>query len=579
MRRSFFRPVLASILAAALFSGGRARAGVTPECVVPGDHYGGPAYGLDVVDLGKVSIIQAVFPNGVPAPLGVDECSGDAGLDVFIRWSEAGALSPAIISFALACPSGFPVKVSIDFSLGTPSATWHALDGSGAVVDTQVTPAAGGLQTVGLSHAAGIRGVAIEGSEICIARICWTCDPSAEAKRFCATATDSYEKPEEDVPVAALGPIRISQSGLPDGTPVPLDVEDCNRDGGLDIVIPWSEEGASPPAAIHFRAACEPDSDPTRVLIAYRQGVLKVEMNAYDATHALVDSETTYGPGPHVAVLQSPAGISSVEVVGAEICVTRVCWECGPNTPPPDRCTSVAGHYSEVEDPVHAADLGSVLVTEAKTPEGDPVPMSIRDCDDDGDMDLAIRWSGADAAPMATIHVFKACGADSLPDIVTVRILTDNAVLHAYDAFGVEVDTAAAAPVYAVQSLTVSHPGGIARIGIEGSQMCLLDVCWRCGGPTILPRTFRRGDSNSDGQVNISDPINTLSALFSGAAAPLCFDAADANDDAELNITDPLRTLRFLFGGGDPLPGGPDCALDLTPDDLTCEDNGPCPGV
>jgi hypothetical protein len=576
MRSSSVRHVLSFLLLGTLISGGRVRAGVSPDCVVPGDHYAGPSYGLGVVDLGKVSVIQALFSNGVPAPLSVDECSGDRGLDVFIRWSEADALSPAMISFALACPSGFPTKVSVDFALNTPSATWRALDGSGAVVDTQVTPAAGGIQTVGLSHAGGIRGVAIEGSEICIARICWTCDAEAGSERRCATASDSHQTEEGGLPFAALGPIRITQAGLPDGEPVPLAVTDCSGDKSLDVVIPWSGEGASPPATVHFRAACEPEGYPTRVLIAYLQGVPKVELNAYDATHALVDSETTYGPGPHVAVLESPAGVFSVEVVGAEICVTRVCWECGRNTPP-GRCTSVAEHYPEPKDPVHAAELGDIVVTEATTAAGEPVPMSIRDCDDDGDMDLAIRWSGADASPMATIHVFKACGPDALPDIVTVRILTDNAVLHAYDASGLEVDTAAAAPVYAVQALTVAHPGGIARIGIEGSQMCLIDVCLRCGGPGIVGPPILRGDSNSDGDVNISDPIKSLNALFSGDVAPLCIDAADANDDAEFNITDPLRTLRFLFGGGEPLPGGLECAFDLTPDDLTCEDNRPCP--
>jgi hypothetical protein len=548
-----------------------------PDCVLPGDYYAGPAYGLDVVDLGKVSVIQAVFPGGEAAPLTVDECSETRGLDVFIRWSEKDALTPAIISFADSCPRGFPTKVSIDFTLGTPSATWRALDSSGVIVDTQVTPAALGLQNVSLSHGAGIRGVTIEGSEICISRICWTCDPDAGPGRRCATPGESYEAPEAGLPFAAVGPIRITQAGLPDGTPVPLGVDDCSHDGNLDVVIPWSGKGASPPATVHFRAACEPEVYPTRVLIAYRQGVSEVQMNAYDVTHTLVDSETTFGPGPHVVVLESPAGVFSVEVVGAELCVTRICWECGPNTPGTDRCTAVSEHYRESDAPIHEADLGVILVTEAVSPVGEPVPMAIRDCDDDGDMDLVIPWSGPAAFPMATIHVFKACGGDALPDLVTVRILTDNAILHAYDASGTEVDTAPAAPVYAIQSLTVASPGGIARIGIEGTQMCLIDVCWRCGGPTHLSPGFLRGDSNSDGGVNISDPIHTLNALFNGADPPPCLDAADANDDSVLNITDPLRTLRFLFGEGEMLPGGPDCALDLTPDDLTCDDNGPCP--
>ncbi len=49
---------------------------------------------------------------------------------------------------------------------------------------------------------------------------------------------------------------------------------------------------------------------------------------------------------------------------------------------------------------------------------------------------------------------------------------------------------------------------------------------------------FVRGDSNSDGRLDIADGIHVLGYLFLGASAPSCFDAADANDDGAVDIAD-----------------------------------------
>ena len=84
--------------------------------------------------------------------------------------------------------------------------------------------------------------------------------------------------------------------------------------------------------------------------------------------------------------------------------------------------------------------------------------------------------------------------------------------------------------------------------------------------------TFRRGDGNADGALNIADPVATLNFLFSGGAGPPCEDAADANDTGVLDITDAVFTLNFLFlGGAPPLPPGPsECGRDPTLDRLAC---------
>jgi len=83
---------------------------------------------------------------------------------------------------------------------------------------------------------------------------------------------------------------------------------------------------------------------------------------------------------------------------------------------------------------------------------------------------------------------------------------------------------------------------------------------------------FVRGDSDSSGEVNISDPVYTLNYLYQGGRAPFCLDAADANDDGTLDLSDPVATLAFLFLGGSPLPDpGGTLGKDPTENDsLTC---------
>lgn len=70
-------------------------------------------------------------------------------------------------------------------------------------------------------------------------------------------------------------------------------------------------------------------------------------------------------------------------------------------------------------------------------------------------------------------------------------------------------------------------------------------------------QTFIRGDTNGDLQLNIADPVGTLSWLYTtGGAMPTPLDAADANDNGVVEIADATYTLIALFQGG-PLPPAP----------------------
>lgn len=82
---------------------------------------------------------------------------------------------------------------------------------------------------------------------------------------------------------------------------------------------------------------------------------------------------------------------------------------------------------------------------------------------------------------------------------------------------------------------------------------------------------FIRGDSNGDGEVDISDARFTLESLFLGGPAPRCLDAADANDDGEVDLSDPIAALMVIYRGIGEIPppyGKP--GRDPTPDNLGC---------
>ncbi len=73
--------------------------------------------------------------------------------------------------------------------------------------------------------------------------------------------------------------------------------------------------------------------------------------------------------------------------------------------------------------------------------------------------------------------------------------------------------------------------------------------------------SFIRGDTNGDGDVDLSDAVTTLGWLFLGGDAPLCIESADADGDTKATITDAIYLLQHLFlSGPRPPPPFPACA-------------------
>ncbi len=79
--------------------------------------------------------------------------------------------------------------------------------------------------------------------------------------------------------------------------------------------------------------------------------------------------------------------------------------------------------------------------------------------------------------------------------------------------------------------------------------------------------SFKRGDANRDGSVNIADAVYILQNLFASGPEIICMDAGDSNDDESVNIADAVYILQNLFAQGPaiPPPGTDTCGPDPTP--------------
>jgi len=90
---------------------------------------------------------------------------------------------------------------------------------------------------------------------------------------------------------------------------------------------------------------------------------------------------------------------------------------------------------------------------------------------------------------------------------------------------------------------------------------------------------YRRGDTNADGQVNLSDAVFLLAWLFTGGEEPSCIQTGDANDDDVVDISDALGILNYLFSGTQAPPEPfQSCGVDRYAGLLPCRTHEPCRG-
>jgi hypothetical protein len=310
------------------------------NCVTPGRYYKVEAFNLLKVALGDVIIIPASSGQDDIHALSVTDCSNSGNLGVYVPWSGSSVANKAqIILPQYACSGSAPVAVSVTFSHGH-SAKFVAYDKDNTQVDSK-SAVGFAEQTLTLASATGISRIEIEGSEICITKICWECgeitpEPEPEPEN-CRTPGQFYKQEEQSLAKVAMAGVLIYPAVMSDGTVSQLAVTDCSNDKQLDVMIPWTEASASKKAEILFTSdiSCQ-STMPSGVEIYLTYGT-NVKFEAFDDNGNLVDTVTgTSQHTPQIIALHSNTGIRRIEITGAEICITKICWECGEiaETPP-----------------------------------------------------------------------------------------------------------------------------------------------------------------------------------------------------------------------------------------------------
>ena len=97
------------------------------------------------------------------------------------------------------------------------------------------------------------------------------------------------------------------------------------------------------------------------------------------------------------------------------------------------------------------------------------------------------------------------------------------------------------------------------------------------GDPEPAAPQFVRGDSDDNGQLNLTDAVFILQYLFRAGAVPSCLQAGDVNRDGGVNLSDAVAILSYLFLAGEP-PRDPfsECGLDAAERELSCESYDGC---
>ncbi len=125
--------------------------------------------------------------------------------------------------------------------------------------------------------------------------------------------------------------------------------------------------------------------------------------------------------------------------------------------------------------------------------------------------------------------------------------------------------------------------GGTGGATVDADIDNLSVTTYEAGDIVVPGKKFRRGDTDGNGALEITDPINNLAFQFLGTFIPPCMDAADYDDNGKIEITDPIGNLSHQFlGTAPPAPPGKDtCGVDPTEDaveggDLGCENEAAC---
>lgn len=305
----------------------------------------------------------------------------------------------------------------------------------------------------------------------------------AQSFENCILLENEFSEPQTDLTELEFGPIKVTSALDSGGVPVPFNLSGCSDLGRLGIEIPWSQGGGIALAAVEFAtAACSSATVPLEVAMTILISST-CALNAYDSQGNLVSSAVfESGPAQVDMVVSSASRIQRIEIEGENLCISQICWNCDsiviPPTPTPLPITDCTRASDVFGSPTSIVSVNTDIYSIQALSQ----IIQITDCGGDGDLDFLINQSFASPAPGVDL-TFSAgdCGPERPYSVEIEFSHTGECTFEAYDSLNVLVDTVQAATGTQVQTVTLTHSsGGIGRIRVNSSEMCLIDVCIDC---------------------------------------------------------------------------------------------------
>ena len=129
------------------------------------------------------------------------------------------------------------------------------------------------------------------------------------------------------------------------------------------------------------------------------------------------------------------------------------------------------------------------------------IPINAVDCTGDGEVDVEIPFSNPQGGTMAHIEFHEqACGGSNPIEVqLFLRNGSGLGALHAIDSLGEPAGSVAIQSGNEIQSLHLTRERGIARIDLEGAEICIQRICWECRKEEqfVIPLEIRNPQSNS----------------------------------------------------------------------------------
>ncbi|MFB3786632.1 MAG: hypothetical protein ACE15F_09695 [bacterium] len=233
--------------------------------------------------------------------------------------------------------------------------------------------------------------------------------PEPPVEMVCVKPSDHYQKEVIGLSPVILGDIEIKgaqvDTNLGNKETILLDVINWAGDENLDVLVPWSEDGASEKAHIQFKdgfcggrgpkvAVVTMSSPQSATFTALDENGKKLDTKVSgkkDLTPASVSIRLTDNVTPveNITLISKAGekGIRKIEIKGSDVGILRICWGCEGKEPEP----TVTPTPTPTQTPTPVPTI-SVTVTDTGQ-EKDLTDLSNKtDKDPNERRELAVRW-------------------------------------------------------------------------------------------------------------------------------------------------------------------------------------------